>query len=597
MIGKRRRRHTVEEVRRPLQLALVRRLFAYTHPYRRTRNFLFALVCTRSLQMPIVGWLVARIVAGPIARHDVAGATSEVFGLAVFVVLTELVFAFRMRLALELGEGVVHDLRNEIFSHLLRMPLSFFGRMPLGRLISRITSDVDTVRLGIQDALFVGVVGIGTMLLSASLMLYYDPLLFLVVLALAPVLWLVLRHFHGRLLGAHTAMHESFSRLHSTLAQTIGGIRVIQGFGRQDGSREAFRTQVYDHSRYNLDVVQENAVFTPLLELNGQLFLALLLVLGGYQALTGRVGIEAVIQFFFLANLFFGPIPALATQYNQALAAMAGAERVFSLLDTPPEWQDAPQARALRDPTGRIELRGVSFGYDPEHAVVRDVSFVAQPGQTVAIVGATGSGKSTIVNLIAKFYLPTAGQILLDDLDLRDITTDSLHRCMGNVLQSNFLFSGTVLENVRLGRPSATEAEVIAAARALDVLDVLGALPRGLSTQVGERGGNLSLGQCQIVCFTRAMLADPRILLLDEATSAIDVVTETRLQKALSSLCKGRTSFVVAHRLSTIRHAQLILVMEKGRIVERGTFDELIEKGGVLAGLYRPKALAMLEPP
>jgi ATP-binding cassette subfamily B protein len=277
----------------------------------------------------------------------------------------------------------------------------------------------------------------------------------------------------------------------------------------------------------------------------------------------------------------------LGNTYNSALIAMAGAERVFRLLDTPPEWQDQEGARDLTDVRGRVEFRNLTFGYDPENPVLADISFVVEPGQTVALVGHTGSGKTTTVNLAAKFYLPTAGEIYIDDTEIRDIRGDSLHRHMGIVQQQNFLFSGSVLDNIRIGRPEATEDEVREAARTLDCLDLIESLPMGFHTVVGEGGSGISLGQQQLICFTRAMLADPQIFVLDEATSSVDSMTEARIQHSLNTLLKGRTSFVIAHRLSTIRDADQVLVFDHGEIVERGTHTDLLRQGEVYADLYR----------
>jgi len=265
---------------------------------------------------------------------------------------------------------------------------------------------------------------------------------------------------------------------------------------------------------------------------------------------------------------------------------MAGAERVFGLLDTVPEWTDAPDARELPPLAGRVEFRHVGFAYQPERPVLHDLSFVAEPGQTVALVGFTGSGKSSIVNLVAKLYLAQAGEILLDGHEIKSVTGLSLHRQIASVTQDNFLFAGSVLENIRLARPSASDDDVRAAARALDISDVIEDLPQGFLTEIGEKGAGLSLGQRQVVCFVRAMLADPRILILDEATSSVDSVTESRLQHALMKLLQGRTSFVVAHRLSTIRHADLVLVLDHGRIVESGNHRQLLALGGRYARMY-----------
>jgi ATP-binding cassette subfamily B protein len=269
------------------------------------------------------------------------------------------------------------------------------------------------------------------------------------------------------------------------------------------------------------------------------------------------------------------------------MTAMAGAERLFALLDTPPEWSDPPDAIALTDIAGRVEFEDVSFAYDPGRFVLHDIRFVVEPGQTVALVGHTGSGKTSIINLVSKFYLPTTGRVLIDGHDMTRLSGDSLHHRMGIVLQQNFLFYGTVAENIRVGKPAASDDEIRDVLRRLDCEDLLAALPHGIDTQVGERGVTLSAGQRQLICFARALLADPRILILDEATSSIDSRTEARLQAALATLLRGRTSFVVAHRLSTIRNADLVLVLDHGRIVERGRHAELLRVGGVYAGLYR----------
>jgi ATP-binding cassette subfamily B protein len=575
---------------KPLEWGLIRRMFTYARPVKRELNILLVLTVIRSAQLPALIWASAAIISGPIAHHDSGSLPWAVLGYGLLALTTDVLFHWRQRYALEIGETVVNGLRAEIFAKTQRQPMSFFHRVKLGRIISRVTSDVESLRVGIQDVMFVSAIQLGQMVFTAIVMVRCDWVLFLVVAGLAPVLWAANRHFRVRLSHLTRAAQESFSRVTATLAESVNGIRVTQGFVRQETNAGLFRGLLADHSRYNMALARTSAKLTPLLELNSQFFVAILLLFGGWRVFDGAMSIDALITFFFLSNFFFSPIAVIGNQYNQALVAMAGAERVFRLIDTQPAWEDAPDAVALPKVAGqgaRVEFRKISFGYDPSRLVLHEVDFVAEPGQTVALVGHTGSGKTSIINLAAKFYLPTSGELFIDGREVRTITSDSLHRQLGMVPQQNFLFSGTVLANIRLARPEATEAEVRAAAQQLDCLDLLEALPQGLHTEVGERGAGLSVGQRQLVCFTRALLADPRLVILDEATSSIDALTEARLQKALVTLLRGRTSFVVAHRLSTIRHADLVLVLDQGRVIERGTHTALLAGGGHYAALYR----------
>jgi ATP-binding cassette subfamily B protein len=585
-----------EEQFKPLDWRIVRRLLGYASPVRRKLWAMAVLTVIRAAQLPALAWLTASVITGPIAHGDVHGILVGTLQFAALAIVTDLMFHFRQRYALEIGETVVNGLRSDIFARTQRQPMSFFHRMKLGRILSRVTSDVEAVRVGVQDVGFVSAIQLGQMVFTAAVLAYRDWKMFLVVVGMAPVLWAVNNHFRMKLSRLTRASQESFSRVTATLAESVNGIRVTQGFVRQETNAGLFRSLLSDHSKYNIALARTSAVLAPILELNSQFFVATLLTVGGWRIFHHAMEPTDLIMFIMLSNFFFSPFTIIGNQYNQGMLAMASAERIFYLLDMRPDWTDSPDAAVLPDPRAgqggagsgaRVEFRGVSFGYVPGRLVLHDINFVAEPGRTIALVGHTGSGKSSIINLVSKFYLPTEGEILVDGREIRLVTSRSLHRQMGMVQQQNFLFSGSVLENILLSRPGSSLEDVRDAALRLGCLDMLDELQDGLETQVGERGAGLSVGQRQLVCFLRAFLADPRIILLDEATSSIDALTESRLQRALAALLRERTSFVVAHRLSTIRTADLVLVLDHGRIIERGTHPELLAKGGHYAALYR----------
>lgn len=582
----------IEPARRPLSLNLYRRMFRYARPYRGVLIGLTIAVVIRAAQLPLLALAFSAVINGPIKNNHLAQLFWGVAGYAALAIFTQYILYHRLHLALLLGEGVVHDLRGDIFSHLQRLTSGFFSKTKLGRLISRITSDAETVRAGIQDSIFASMVAGGQIVVALLIMAFSDHWLFLVVVATAPAYFITYQYFRRKLSIVHRANQESFSRLTSTLAESISGIRVTQGFARQDTNAQMWNALVFDHANYNLATIRTAGQFSPLLELINALLTASLFIIGGWRIFHHAPGasLEALIAFFFLLGNVLEPVGILGTMYTTAVSAMAGAERVFSLLDRKPDFVDPTDALKpqLR---GKVEFLNLSFGYDPAKPILRDITFAAQPGQTIALVGHTGSGKSSIINLISKFYLPDSGRLLLDDIDIRNIDSDTLHRQMGIVLQVNYLFTGTVMENIRLGMDR-TDTQVIQAARDLDILDLLESLPNGFETHVGERGAGLSLGQRQLVCFARAMLADPRIMILDEATSSVDSLTEMRIQRALNILLKGRTSFVVAHRLSTIRQADLILVLDHGRIVERGRHADLLATSSIYSQLYQQFVLA-----
>jgi ATP-binding cassette subfamily B protein len=579
-----------EADRAPLSAGLIRRIFTYTRPYAARRNWLFVITFIRGLQLPALAWMIGRTINGPIAGRDsnsILVHAGVYLAMVLFMIVT---LHFRQRYALELGESVAHDMRSEYFRKLTTLPMSFFNKTKFGRIISRVVSDIEAVRVAVQDVAFVVTIQAVQMTVAAGLMAWYNWKLFCLMLTLAPAIWILNNRFKREASVQLRRVQETWSRVTSTLAESVGGIRVTQAFVRQEINAGFFRKLVNLHGENNVGVARASAVFIPLLQMKSQLFLGATALLSGYGALRWQgwlhMDVGDLIMFFFLANFFFDPIQTIGNQYQQAMAAMAGGERFFRLIDYQPEPIDAPNAHAIPAIRGRVEFRDVHFEYVTGQPVLADISFTAEPGQTVALVGHTGSGKTTIAALLQKFYLPTRGAVVVDGHDLATVTSASLRRQMGSVQQNNFLFAGTVVDNIRLARPDATEAQVRDTVRALDCLDLLEALPKGLQTMVGEKSASLSSGQRQLICFARALLAEPRIVVLDEATSAIDTVTEARLQRALEILLRGRTAFVIAHRLSTIRRAGLVLVLDRGRIVEHGTHASLVATGGVYARLH-----------
>jgi ATP-binding cassette subfamily B protein len=485
------------------------------------------------------------------------------------------------------GERVQFANRRLLFAQLQRLSMSYYDKTKLGRIISRCTSDVNAMR----EVNVWGVYNITLwtlqMLIGAGFLLWTDYRLCLSIAWLAPILYVANRIYLTRSGEMWQVVREGFTRVSANLAENITGIRVVTAFNRQDTNVGAFNRLQVDNTANNVHAARINGIYQPLLTL--VIFIARVIVLsyGAFLIVDGRIAtVGAVVAAFLFVDWFMGPIQAFGNFYNQLMQSLAGAERVYSLLDSKPDVADVPDAIVLPRINGHVKFEHVTFGYNPDRTILHDINFDAHPGQMIALVGATGGGKSSIISLIARFYQPQQGRVLVDGYDIRSVTSQSLHRQMGLVLQVNYLFTGTVLENIRYATPQATLEQVMAAAKALGTHDTIASLKDGYHTEVGERGANMSLGQRQLICFTRAYLADPRIFMLDEATSAVDTTTEALVQNSLEKLLSGRTTFIVAHRLSTIMKADQILVIDAGRIVERGMHEELLAKHGRYAQLY-----------
>lgn len=585
-----------EEPYKPIEWPLIRRCLGLLWPYR--KQYAVALgVCSVHVLLEM---------AGPQFTKHLVDYCSHLAGRtfhdgARHVVLVILAWAGVMACSILLqrwviirmtdaGERVQFDLRRRLFSHLQTLSMSYYDKTKLGRIISRNTSDIDALRevnvwglnTVIQNSLMIVVAG--------AFLAWTDWRLFLAVAWLAPILWFGNQAFRKRMGTMQQTIREGWTRVSTNLAENITGMRVVTAFNRQSPNLGVFNILQESNTLNNVQGSRLNGLYQPTLEIVRNLGRLIIFTYGSYLLVAGRMagasGAGVVVACFLYWDWFMNAILNLGNFTNQLMTAMAGGERVFALLDAKPEVMDVPGAKALPRIHGNVKFEDVTFGYNPERPVLHDVNFETQPGQLVALVGHTGSGKSSTISLIARFYQPQKGRVLIDGQDVRHVTGDSLHTQIGLVLQVNYLFTGTVAENIRYGRPDATLEEIQAAAKALGTHDAIMSLQKAYDTEVGERGASLSLGQRQLICFTRAFLADPRIFMLDEATSSVDTATEQLLQESLEKLLEGRTTFIVAHRLSTIMKADLILVVDQGRIIERGTHRELLLRGGKYAHLY-----------
>jgi ATP-binding cassette subfamily B protein len=486
-----------------------------------------------------------------------------------------------------IGHRLLLRLRREMFSHLQKLSLRFYDRNEVGRVMSRVTSDVTSLQ-DLMTSGFLTIIGdIAGIGLSIAFLMYFDWQLALVTFTVVPVLVLVMAVWQNYSRRAFIRVRQAIAIVNANLQENVSGVRVIQSLSREDENARRFDQINQQNLNANVAAGRLTATVMPMVEITVAAALSLVVAYGGYRVLHGHMTVPALIAFALQLELFFAPVRDLVLQYTQLQRAMAGGERVLEVLDTKPEFEDAPDAVELQDVRGQVDFNHVSFSYVDDVPVLTDIDLHVKPGETIALVGQTGAGKTTLTALISRFYEVTDGSIEVDGVDVRKITHASLARRTGLVLQDPFLFSGTVAENIRYGRPDATDAEVEEAARLVGAHDFIMRLEQGYNTYLHERGMNLSVGQRQLISFARAIIARPSILILDEATANVDTQTEVIVQRALKTLLEGRTSFVIAHRLSTIRNADRIIVLEHGRIVEQGSHDELLSLGGRYANLYR----------
>lgn len=484
------------------------------------------------------------------------------------------------------GERMLADLRNHLFRHLQRLSLGFYERNRAGVIISRLTNDVEALDQLVTDGVTSLVQNTLTLVGSAIVLFFLDWRLALATLTVMPAMTLATAIFRKRSGRAYRAVRETLGAVTATLAEDIAGMRVVQAFTREDANRKHFREVSEAYRDSNQQTVVLNGLYFPFVDFLSALATAIVLGYGGYLVFGGSITIGTLVAFLGYLTNFFDPVQQLSQLYNTFLSAVAALDKIQDVLDEKPNVEDSPGATELDRIEGHVRFDDVRFSYGTGPEVLHGISLDVPAGTTVAFVGHTGAGKSTIAKLLARFYDPQAGAITFDDVDLREVKQESLRRQLGIVPQEGFLFAGTVSENIAFARPGATPEEIVTAARTVGAHDFILRLEDGYETELQERGTRLSLGQRQLVAFARALLADPRVLILDEATSSVDIGTERKIEQALRLLLRDRTAFIIAHRLSTIRDADLIVVLEHGRIVEQGTHDELLSRAGLYLSLY-----------
>lgn len=601
-----------EEVRedRAYDADLSRRLLQYVSPYKgRVVIAILLLMAGAALQM--VGPYLTKIAIDQAIPEGDLGLLTLLVAIFAGSLIGSFLFEYlQVLLTTWIGQRVMYDLRRQLFSHLQDLSLRFFDRNPVGRLMTRVTNDVETLNELFSSGVVTVFGDVFTVLFIAGAMLLLDWRLALVTLAVMPFVFLAAFVFRGLIRKASWEVRIRLARINSFLQERITGIRVVQLFGREPHTEHRFEDINRDHLEANLRSITYYALFFPVIEILTAVAFALILWYGGLNILSGTISVGVVAAFLQYARRFFRPIQDLSEKYNLLQGAVASSERIFRLLDTEPEIVDVADSRDLPEPgRGEIEFRDVWFHYgaprgdgasnaaaidDPEAApeltepqwVLKGVNFRIRPGERVAIVGATGSGKSTIINLLMRFYEPQRGQILFDGVPISEVATDELRERIGLVLQDVFLFSEDVRSNIVLGRDHLADDDVEAATRRVGADRFIRRLPGGYGQKLGERGASISVGERQLISFARALVFDPLVLVLDEATSSVDSELEAQIEAALEELMRGRTTLVVAHRLSTVQSADQILVLHRGEIRERGTHAELLEIGGLYHRLH-----------
>ena len=575
-----------EENRRPItreRLGGYRRLLGFVRPYRRRMVLAIIALVVGTLLGLVMPLVVRGVIDVGLVERNLA-LLNRFTALLALVFLTQAFFSFVNRYNTAfIGERVVADLREQLYSHLLKLSLRFFADRRTGELISRVINDVTTLQAAVTDNL-ISLLQQGLTLIGGVIFLFWlDWRLTSIILAGIPIVTLTMVYLGRKIRRAATEVQDRLAEAAAVVDESIGGIRIVKSFAREAYEVTRFTAKVEETFAAAMQRVKISAILAPIIGFMAFMSITITLWFGGYEVIQGRLSPGGLIAFLIYTLLVAGPIAAFSGLYSQFQAALGATERIFELLDLQPDIADAPNAYPLPPIIGQVRFEHVSFEYDSSLPVLHDVSLTTKPGQVVALVGPSGAGKTTLVNLIPRFYDVSAGCITIDGHDIRQVTSLSLREQMGMVPQETAMFSDTIRENIRYGKLEATQTEIEGAARAANAHEFIVKMPQGYETRVGERGIKLSGGQRQRIAIARAILKDPRILILDEATSSLDSESEQLVQEALERLMKSRTTFVIAHRLSTIINADWILVLEGGRIVEQGTHTELVSRPD---GLY-----------